>query len=72
MKKKFMIARTERNNEDAGHDGNPFVAGLEPEVTKTFRIPLRLSRQLKIHAAQTGQTEKDIFIRLLTDYLARQ
>ena len=46
-----------------------FVAGAEPETTKTFRMPVRLSRKLKIHAAQTGQTEKEILIRLLSEYL---
>jgi hypothetical protein len=46
------------------------VEGVEPETTKTFRIPVRLSRALKIHAAQTGQTEKEIITRLIAEYLA--
>jgi hypothetical protein len=67
VKSKFSIARSERKA--PAKDLDQFVAGVEPEVTKTFRIPVRLSRKLKIHAAQTDQTEKDILIRLLTEYL---
>jgi len=32
-------------------------------------MPVRLSRALKIHAVQTGQTEKDILTRLIAEYL---
>jgi hypothetical protein len=67
--KKFTIARSERRAGEAPVDVERFVAGTEPETTKTFRIPMRLSRKLKIHAAQTGQTEKEILIRLLAEYL---
>jgi hypothetical protein len=67
MNKKFSIARTERKAPTK--DIDQFVAGVEPEVTKTFRIPASLGRRLRIHAAQTDQTEKDILIRLLTEYL---
>jgi hypothetical protein len=67
--KKFTIARSERRAEAGSTDIDRFIAGTEPETTKTFRMPVRLSRKLKIHAAETGQTEKDILIRLLTDYL---
>jgi hypothetical protein len=67
MKKKFTIARRERKA--PAKDIDQFVAGVEPEVTKTFRIPAGLGRRLRIHAAQTDQTEKDILIRLLTEYL---
>ena len=67
MKSKFSIARTERKA--PAKDLDQFVVGIEPEVTKTFRIPVQLSRRLRIHAAQTDQTEKDILIRLLTEYL---
>ena len=49
-----------------------FVAAGEPETTKTFRMPVSLSRRLRIHAAQTGQTEKEILIRLLMEYLDSQ
>jgi len=42
---------------------------MEPETTKTFRMPISLSRKLRIRAAETGQTEKEILIRLISDYL---
>ncbi len=64
--KKFTLGRTPR--ETASHSGRPqetdaahvdhFVAAREPETTKTFRIPLSLSRRLRIHAAQTGKQKR--------------
>lgn len=42
---------------------------MEREVTKTFRIPESLGRRLKVHAARTGQKEKDILIHLIAGYL---
>jgi hypothetical protein len=78
--KKFTLGRTPR--ETASQRGrhqetdaarvDHFVATREPETTKTFRIPVSLSRRLRIHAAQTGQTEKEILIRLLMEYLDSQ
>ena len=44
----------------------------ERQVTKTFRIPESLGRRLKVHAAQTGQKEKNILVDLITDYLVEQ
>jgi hypothetical protein len=78
--KKFTLARTPRDTASPqGEEPAPerahvdqFVAGSEPETTKTFRIPVSLSRRLRIHAAQTGQTEKEILIRLIMEYLDRQ
>jgi hypothetical protein len=67
--KKFIITRAERRGETNSSSVDQFITGTEPETTKTFRIPVRLSRKLKIHAAETGQTEKDILIRLISDYL---
>ena len=67
--KKFSIARSEKRPETGAADVESFVTGMEPETTKTFRIPVRLSRELRIHAAKTGQTEKEILIRLISDYL---
>jgi hypothetical protein len=78
--KKFTLGRTPRDpasqsareqDTDAAHV-DQFVAAREAETTKTFRMPLSLSRRLRIHAAQTGQTEKEILIRLITEYLDRQ
>ena len=42
---------------------------VERDVTKTFRLPASLGRRLKVHAAQTGQKEKDILIHLIEGYL---
>jgi len=70
--KKFSITRSERRAETASVDVDRFVEGAEPETTKTFRIPIRLSRKLRIHAAETDQTEKEILIRLISEYLASQ
>ena len=44
----------------------------EREVTKTFRIPESLGRRLKVHAAQTGQKEKDILVGLIAGYLGEK
>ena len=62
--KKFTLGRTPRETAsqrgrhqetDAAHVDH-FVAAREPETTKTFRIPVSLSRRLRIHAAQTAAT----------------
>ena len=78
--RKFTLGRTprepasprERQAETEAAQVDHFVAAREPETTKTFRIPLSLSRRLRVHAAQTGQTEKEILIRLIMEYLDRQ
>ena len=67
--RKYSIARSDRRREAAPSDVDRIVEGVEPETTKTFRIPLRLSRKLKIRAAEMGTTEKEILIRLIADYL---
>jgi hypothetical protein len=66
----FKISRNEAHNEDESVKIDNFVSGQEPETTKTFRISVRLSRELKIHAAKIGHTEKEIIVRLIEDYLA--
>jgi hypothetical protein len=66
----FTLGRAERGAPPAAVDVDRVVEGVEPETTKTFRLPVRLSRALKIHAAQTGQTEKEILTRLIAEYLA--
>jgi len=78
--KKFTLGRTPRDTaSQRGREQEPdvaqvdhFVAAREAETTKTFRIPVSLSRRLRIHAAQTGQTEKEILIRLIMEYLDSQ
>ena len=47
-------------------------ADQERQVTKTFRIPESLGRRLKVHAAQTGQKEKNILVDLITGYLVEK
>jgi len=69
QKDAFTIGRTARGAPPTPIDVDRLVEGIEPETTKTFRMPVRLSRALKIHAVQTGQTEKDILTRLITEYL---
>ena len=72
--KRYNLSRTERSRSEchAGPDATEvdrFVRDREPETTKTFRLPESLSRRLRIHAAQTGQTEKEILTRIIADYL---
>ncbi len=64
----FKISGAERGG-NAAVEVDRVVEGVEPETTKTFRLPIRLSRALKIHAVQTGQTEKEILTRLIEDYI---
>ncbi len=70
-KEDFKINRPDRERQPEAEMLDRLVSGVEPEVTKTFRLPARLSRRLKIHSAQTGRTEKEILIRLISDYLDR-
>ena len=51
------------------HTSSEAKVDVERDVTKTFRMPESLGRRLKVYAARTGQKEKDILIRLITDYL---
>ena len=72
--KRSSLSRPERSRGER-HEGpdatevDRFVRDREPETTKTFRLPESLSRRLRIHAAQTGQTEKEILTRIIADYL---
>ena len=55
--KKFTLGRTardmashsERQQESDAAQVDHFVAAREAETTKTFRIPVSLSRRLRIH-----------------------
>ncbi len=76
-KKNIPLGKGSRNIDDfvqtgAAHqertDNKPEVA-VERDVTKTFRLPASLGRRLKVHAAQTGQKEKDILIHVIEGYL---
>lgn len=46
-----------------------FIQDQEPETQLAVRIPTRLCVALKIHAAQTRQTQKEIIARLIEEYL---
>ena len=59
-------------DESVGTGGVAATVEVEREVTKTFRMPESLGRRLKVHAARTGQKEKDILVHLIADYLARE
>jgi hypothetical protein len=74
QQKKFTLSRAGRQTSADPEHVERFIEGQEPEAetTKTFRLPLSLSRRLKLHAVQTGKTEKEILIRLISDYLKDQ
>lgn len=48
-----------------------FIQGQEPEGQLAVRMPLRLLQTLKVHAARTHQTQKEIVVRLIEEYLAQ-
>jgi len=48
-----------------------FIQGQEPEGQLAVRLPLRLLQTLKVHAARTHQTQKEIVMRLIEEYLAQ-
>lgn len=48
-----------------------FIQGQEPAGQLAVRVPLRLLQTLKVHAARTHQTQKEIVIRLIEEYLAQ-
>lgn len=56
----------------AGESLEQFVTGEEPTTQISIRLPKSLVRALKIHMAQTGQTQQTIIQRLLEDYLRAQ
>jgi hypothetical protein len=70
--RKFTLSRREQPPKADHTEVERFISGQEPETTKTFRLPVSLSRRLKIHAAEKGITEKEILIQLITKYLDEQ
>ena len=48
-----------------------FIQGQEPEGQLAVRVSLRLLQTLKVHAARTHQTQKEIVMRLIEEYLAQ-
>ena len=53
----------------AGESLEQFVTGEEPTTQISIRLPKSLARALKIHMAQTNQTQQTIIQRLLEGYL---
>ena len=56
----------------AGESLEQFVTGEEPTTQISLRLPKSLVRALKIHMAQTEQTQQTIVQRLLETYLREQ
>jgi hypothetical protein len=56
----------------AGESLEQFVTGEEPTTQISIRLPKSLVRALKIHMAQTTQTQQTIIQGLLEAYLRAQ
>lgn len=56
----------------AGESREQFVTGEEPTTQISLRLPKSLVRALKIHMAQTTQTQQTIIQGLLEAYLREQ
>ena len=56
----------------AGERLEQFVSGEEATTQISIRLPKSLVRALKIHMAQTEQTQQTIVQRLLETYLREQ
>ena len=68
-KEMFHIDLTRKEHQPTDDRLEQFIQDQEPETQLAVRIPTRLCVALKIHAAQTRQTQKQIITRLLEDYL---
>jgi hypothetical protein len=55
-----------------GESLEQFVTGEEPTTQISIRLPKSLVRALKIHMAQTNQTQQTIIQGLLEAYLREQ
>jgi hypothetical protein len=75
MAKKFTLtksvipkamAQTVHGNERSASD---FVQGKEPTRAKTFNIPIRLADSLRIIAARRRQTDTDIIVGLIDQFV---
>ena len=75
MAKKFTLTkpdtqkgtlRTVRRDEQAAND---FVHGKEPTRAKTFNLPIRLAHKLRIVAAKRNQTDTEIIVGLIEQFL---
>jgi hypothetical protein len=75
MAKKFTLTKTvaskattqlARSDERSAND---FVQGKEPTRAKTFNIPIRLADKLRIIAAKRRQTDTDIIVGLIDQFI---
>jgi len=67
-----MLRKAPPSAAPAGESLEQFVTGEEPTTQISLRLPKSLVRALKIHMAQTNQTQQTIIQRLLEDYLRAQ
>ena len=65
----FQIDLTRKERPSSTERLEHFIYDQEPETQLAVRIPTRLCTALKIHAVQTGQTQKQIITRLIAEYL---
>jgi hypothetical protein len=70
-KEAFQIDLTRKERLSSVERLEQFIHEQEPETQLAVRIPSRLCTALKIHAVQTGQTQKQIITRLIAEYLER-
>jgi hypothetical protein len=64
-----MLRKAPPSAVPAGESLEQFVTGEEPTTQISIRLPKSLVRALKIHMAQTNQTQQTIIQRLLEGYL---
>lgn len=67
-----MLRKATQSAVPAGESLEQFVSGEEPTTQISIRLPKSLVRTLKIHMAQTNQTQQTILQRLLEAYLREQ
>jgi len=67
-----MLRKAPPATTPAGESLEQFVTGEEPTTQISIRLPKSLVRALKIHMAQTDQTQQTILQRLLEAYLREQ
>ena len=70
-KEAFQIDLTRKERPSSVERLEQFIHEQEPETQLAVRISARLCTALKIHAVQTGQTQKQIITRLIAEYLER-
>ncbi|MBM4257959.1 MAG: hypothetical protein FJ147_18965 [Deltaproteobacteria bacterium] len=74
MAKKFTLTKTvsaklTAHSPRGNNSANDFVQGKEPTRAKTFNIPIRLADQLRIIAAKRRQTDTDIIVGLIDQFV---